>query len=96
MNIPLHASPRQANPMIQPVRFNLNMNTVIFKIDGMHCDGCAQTIKALISAEPGGRAAGVSFEDGQVRILYDPRTISEDRLVKVIARGGYRVPGRKT
>lgn len=72
------------------------MNTATFKIEGMHCDGCAQTIKALIGSEPGVRAAEVSFKDGQARILYDPQTIGEDQLVKVIERGGYRVPAQKT
>ena len=24
------------------------MNTTIFKIEGMHCDGCAEPIKALV------------------------------------------------
>jgi hypothetical protein len=40
------------------------MNSATFKIEGMHCDGCARTIKALISAEPGVQAAEVSFKDG--------------------------------
>lgn len=68
------------------------MNSATFKIEGMHCDGCAQTIKALVSTEPGVRAVDVSFKDGEARILYEPQTISEDQLVKLIERGGYRVP----
>jgi copper chaperone CopZ len=68
------------------------MKSVTLKIEGMHCDGCAQTIKALIGSEPGVHAADVSYKDGQARILYDPQTIAEDQLVKVIEKGGYRVP----
>jgi len=71
------------------------MNTAILGIQGMHCDGCAQTIEALIRAKPGVRAAEVSFQDGQARILYDPQTIGEDQLVEVIERAGYRVPAKE-
>ncbi|HYZ25489.1 MAG TPA: heavy metal-associated domain-containing protein [Geminicoccaceae bacterium] len=71
------------------------MKSVTLAIEGMHCEGCAQTIEALIGAEPGVRAADVSYEERQARILYDPQTVGEDELVKVIEKGGYRVPARK-
>lgn len=65
------------------------MKSAIFKIEGMHCDGCAQTIKALIGTEPSVRAADVSFNDSQACILYDPRTVGENQLVKVIEMGPF-------
>jgi len=71
------------------------MNTATLGIEGMHCEGCARTLEALIRAEPGVRAADVSFQGGHARILYDPQTIGEDQLVKVIERGGYRVRATK-
>jgi copper chaperone CopZ len=43
-----------------------------FKIDGMHCDGCARTIQSLLSAEPGVQAETVSFKDSEARVHYDP------------------------
>jgi copper chaperone CopZ len=72
------------------------MKSADLKIEGMHCEGCAQTIKALIGAEPGVRVAEVSFKDGQARILYDTQTVNEEQLIKVIERGGYRVPTCKS
>ncbi len=71
------------------------MKTATFKIDGMHCDGCAQTIKALVTTVPGVHAADVSFKDGQARILYEPQTVTEDQLMKTIEKGGFRVPARQ-
>lgn len=68
------------------------MKTVILKVEGMRCNGCAQTVKALVGSEPGVRAADVSYDEAQARILYDPQAISEDRLIRVIEKGGYRVP----
>ena len=72
------------------------MKSTTLAIEGMRCDGCAQTIKALIGTEPGVKAAEVSFKDGEARILYDPQAIGEDRLAGVIEKAGYRVPARKT
>ncbi len=72
------------------------MKSVTLKIEGMHCTGCAQTIKALIGSEPGVHAADVSYKGGQARVLYDPQAIGEDQLVKVIEKAGYRVPAGNT
>lgn len=71
-----------------------NVKTVTFKIDGMHCDGCARTIEALVATEPGVRKAIVSYDSHEARVLFEPSVASEDRLVDVIRRAGYSVPGR--
>ncbi len=72
------------------------MNTVTIKIDGMHCDGCAERIKALLEGQPGVREASVSFADGLARVRYNPLALSEDGLVAVIERGGFSVPARQS
>lgn len=66
------------------------MKTAIFTIDGMHCDGCAETIKALLRLDPGVRTSTVSFKDGNAQVLYDPVATSADRLIAAIERGGYK------
>ncbi len=71
------------------------MKTAIFKIEGMNCDACANTIKGLVEKEPGVRMATVSFDEGQARILYDPQTVSEDRLVAAVQKPGFRVVERQ-
>lgn len=71
------------------------VKTVTFKIDGMHCEGCAQTIKALVATVAGVQVADVSFNDSQARILFEPKSINEDELVKAVENGGrFRVTGR--
>ena len=72
------------------------MKTALFKIDGMHCDGCADTVKAMIERQSGVQAVDVSYEKGQARILYDPRSIAEDRLAAVVEKIGYRVVRQAT
>lgn len=64
------------------------VKTTTFKIDGMHCDGCARTISAVLAAAPGVRAADVSFKERQARILYDPSATDEGDLVKTIEKSG--------
>jgi Hg(II)-responsive transcriptional regulator len=66
-----------------------DMKTATFKIDGMHCDGCARTIEALVSTESGVRKATVSFKTREARILFDPQVRNEDQLVAAIQKAGY-------
>ena len=74
---------------------SIEWKTTIFKIEGMNCDACANTIKSLVEKEPGVRMASVSFNDRQARVLYDPKSVEEKRLVDVIQRPGFRVVGRE-
>jgi Hg(II)-responsive transcriptional regulator len=88
-----HASSSPTQPQHRRLK-GRNVRTAIFKIDGMHCDGCAQTIETLVATEPGVRKATVSYGRREARILFEPNVASEDRLVDVIRRAGYSVAGR--
>lgn len=70
------------------------MKSATFKIEGMNCDHCANTIKTLVEKQPGVQMATVSFDEGQARVLYDPQAIGDDRLVAVIQEPGFKVVGR--
>ena len=70
------------------------MNTVTFKIEGMHCDGCAVNIQSLLERNAGVRKAVASFKEGEARILYDSNVVTEEQLVAVIENSGFRVAGR--
>ena len=71
------------------------MKTTVFKIEGMNCDACANTIKTLVGKEPGVQMASVSYGERQARVLYDPKSIGEEHLVAAIQRPGFRVVGRE-
>jgi len=71
------------------------MKTATFTIEGMHCDGCATTIKTVLEREPGVQIAAVSFAESQARVLYDPQATAEDRLVATIEKPGFRVVGQQ-
>ena len=71
------------------------MKTTIFRIEGMNCDACANSIKSLVEKEPGVRMASVSFSERLARVLYDQQAVGEDRLVDVIQQPGFRVVSRE-
>lgn len=67
------------------------MYVAMFKVDGMHCEGCAERIRMLLRKEPGVRQAEVSFAEGSAEVRYNPRTVSEARLREIIEMGGFHV-----
>lgn len=70
------------------------MNNVTLKVEGMHCNGCAATIQALLERRDGVRKASAQFNPAEARVLYDPGTITEEELVAVVEKAGYRVTER--
>ncbi len=70
------------------------MKSVMLKIQGMHCGGCARTIQALLEREPGVKSAAVTFESGEARVVFDPATLDEHRLVALVEQPGYQATVR--
>lgn len=71
------------------------MRTVTFCIEGMNCEGCAETLKGLIERQPGVRKAEISFGERQARVLYDPQAVGEEHLIGVIQKPGFHVVGNR-
>ena len=78
---------------IESTRRKAGMKSITLKVEGMHCDGCAQTIEALVGAEEGVKAIAVTYKTGEARILFDPARTSEVTLIALIKRPGFRVAG---
>lgn len=68
-----------------------DMKSLELRIDGMHCDGCAHTIEALLGREPGIKSVSVSHATGTGRFLYDPSITDAGHIAKIIQQAGYRV-----
>lgn len=67
------------------------MKTILLQVTGMHCEGCARTIEALLSNEPGVRKVSADFRTGRVRVLFDPAVTEAERLAAAIRSVGYGV-----
>ena len=66
------------------------MQSVVLTVQGMHCGGCAQSIKRLLEREPGVESAEVSFEAGEARVRFDPARLDPQRLTALLAPAGYQ------
>ena len=65
------------------------MRSVQLKIDGMRCQGCAQTLQSVLKRAPGVREVKVSFEDKVARVLVDDPRPDVQRLVALVEQAGY-------
>lgn len=70
------------------------MKSVTFKVEGMRCNGCAETVRARFAVQPGVQTTEVSFEQGKARVLYDPQATNENELADMVNQLGYRVVDR--
>lgn len=68
------------------------MKSVDLIIQGMHCEGCAKTVEALLKSEPGVKSATISYAKALARVVFDPAAVDLSALVKAVERAGYRVP----
>lgn len=67
------------------------MKQIKLNIEGMHCEGCAQVVEALLGREDGVQKASVSYAKREARVLLDPAATDLNKLAAAIARAGYRV-----
>lgn len=77
-------------PYSNPLTGNHDMKTTILNIEGMHCDGCARTIEALLSRVPGVHKAEASFDERRARVLHDQHEAPVADLAAAIATGGFK------
>ena len=70
------------------------MEIAKFKIQGMTCDHCAQSISKMFQNKNGIVTKEISYPDGSGNFKYDPDEISKDEIVDVINNSGhYKVSG---
>lgn len=69
------------------------MTQVKLSVNGMACQGCADSLGRLFSEEPGISVASVSYEDEAATIDFDPNRVSEARLAEIVEAAGFTVAG---
>lgn len=65
------------------------MALATIRVEGMHCDGCAQRLQRVLQRAPGVTRADVSLAARQARVLYRSEAVSVAHLREVIARAGF-------
>lgn len=64
--------------------------TVVLTISGMHCDGCASGISAILKRTEGVQKADVSFEEQRATVDYDPAKTSPEKIIEAVEKLGYK------
>ena len=65
----------------------------VWRVDGMDCPDCAQTIERAVSRLGDVTSVAVSFPARTMRVEYRPDGIAPDRIAGVVGRLGYHVEG---
>ncbi len=66
------------------------MKTESYRIEGMHCEGCAQTIEAVVEQVPGVKRVAVSFDAREAQVEFDVDVANNAGIVSAIERAGFR------
>lgn len=61
-----------------------------FQIEGMHCDGCAETIRERLGKMPGVKSVTASFKDRKATVECDSEQPTSAELAQAIKDAGYR------
>lgn len=61
-----------------------------FEISGMHCDGCANGLKAEFKATRGVITADVTLSNKLAVIAFDTNRVTSAQLIKVATEAGYQ------
>jgi copper chaperone len=65
------------------------LETVIMKVGGMTCEGCASSVTRVLQAVRGVRAVDVSLERAQAKVDFDPSLASREELRAAVDDAGY-------
>jgi len=66
------------------------MATASFKVEGMHCDGCADKVKNGLAAKAGVWKVEVSVANKRVTVQYDADKLDGAKAAKLISEPGYK------
>ena len=58
--------------------------TVLLRVEGMTCGGCAISARGVLKKLEGVREADVSYEEELAVVTYDSRKITPDRMIEAL------------
>ena len=57
--------------------------------DELSCPTCVDNIESSLNQTEGVSEATVHFNTGRIEVEHDPKTVSDDKLVKIVGQSGY-------
>uniref|UniRef100_A0A8C3DNR9 P-type Cu(+) transporter n=1 Tax=Corvus moneduloides TaxID=1196302 RepID=A0A8C3DNR9_CORMO len=79
-----NAQPRSSEASERENSSGTGTKTVVFRVEGMHCNSCVLNIQSTISALPAVMSVVVSLESKSAAINYNPSLISIEKLRKAV------------
>ncbi|SHF97665.1 Copper chaperone CopZ [Fodinibius roseus] len=67
----------------------MTTTTTILRSDGLSCPSCVNNIESNLNQTEGISKVKVHFNTGRIEVEHDTETVSEEKLVKVVAQSGY-------
>ena len=83
-------NPPVGNAKDTPIKAATAKITRQFQVEGMHCDGCAQSITAALQAVPGIKSATVSFESKKATVVTEGKQLATSEIEKTINDLGFK------
>ncbi|MCE4604236.1 MAG: heavy-metal-associated domain-containing protein [Aeropyrum sp.] len=69
----------------------MSLRVKTFKVSGIHCEGCAITIKTALATIPGVKNVNIATWENKVIVTYDPQQTTPDVIAEKIETLGYSV-----
>ncbi|XP_071298819.1 copper-transporting ATPase 1 isoform X4 [Agelaius tricolor] len=79
-----NAQPRSSEASQRENSSGTGSKTVVFRVEGMHCNSCVLNIQSSVSALPAVTSVVVSLENQSATINYHPSLISIEKLRKAV------------
>jgi copper chaperone CopZ len=81
----------QASAVSSADTASLPLAKVEFKVNGMHCAGCENTIKMNLKEIKGVALVEASFKNNQAVVSFDSTKTNETEIASAIESAGYKV-----
>lgn len=70
---------------------DVNSDKIEMDVEGMGCEGCAETIQKGLNSMDGVSSAKVSFEEKKAEVIFNPIATSIDEMKLVVSGLGYKL-----
>lgn len=60
----------------------MTARSVLLEIEGMTCDGCAQTIKHNLKQDEGVKGVRIDWRSGIAEVSFDPSLTDEEKVLE--------------
>jgi copper chaperone CopZ len=66
-----------------------NRKTIVIAVEGMTCEGCASQLNVALKRLKGVIAAEANYPEKNVKVVYNPKQVTVERIKKAIYDAGY-------